>query len=500
MADRRAGHASVLGAVEEPAKPLSTAKVLRREFRGNLGAALKRSFSLQAYCDAALQKNQAALCLSGGGVRSAAFGLGVIEALAGKGLLTKFHYVSTVSGGGFIGGFITRWIKATKGDVATVERALKNAATPGVPEPRQIEWLREYSNYLTPRTGIASTDTWAAAVLWVRNTLINWFVFVPFFLIAAGIPNLYLALLRAMPDGYAPALLLLCLLLVAVATYFTGRDLPSHAAKRFDGNQVFWIVAVPSLVSSFLLTLAIAPAVFRTNSPSFAVLGVGTPLAAGAVMTVGLIAGYIMAGVATKHPAFLRNSWIWAIGAAISGLSVWLGIHIAQSSVVPDVAWHEGIFAALAPLWIVISQLLLVIYYTAFRRVREKDGLSPDLDREWLGRLSALKLKCAVLTAIYSALVLVGPLLFFANLGCDQGVADHRGRRRLGADRGARRKVRPERQRHGERVAAGPDDGPHRHPCGTGFHRAPDDRVLRDGEEACGPRRRRPRRPLHYDL
>jgi hypothetical protein len=62
--------------------------------------------------------NSAALCLSGGGIRSAAFALGVIQAFAAhprpdpsgfapvdsanRSLLAKFHYLSTVSGGGYI--------------------------------------------------------------------------------------------------------------------------------------------------------------------------------------------------------------------------------------------------------------------------------------------------------------------------------------------------------------------------------------------------------------
>ena len=45
----------------------------------------------------------AALCLSGGGIRSATFGLGVLQGLARHGLLDRFDYLSTVSGGGYIG-------------------------------------------------------------------------------------------------------------------------------------------------------------------------------------------------------------------------------------------------------------------------------------------------------------------------------------------------------------------------------------------------------------
>ena len=47
-----------------------------------------------------LGEKRAALCLSGGGIRSATFALGVLQGLARAGLLTQFHYLSTVSGGG----------------------------------------------------------------------------------------------------------------------------------------------------------------------------------------------------------------------------------------------------------------------------------------------------------------------------------------------------------------------------------------------------------------
>src|SRR5256886_12617375 len=58
-----------------------------------------------------LPEKRAALCISGGGIRSATFGLGILQGLARCGLLEKFHYLSTVSGGGFIGGWLSAWIR-----------------------------------------------------------------------------------------------------------------------------------------------------------------------------------------------------------------------------------------------------------------------------------------------------------------------------------------------------------------------------------------------------
>lgn len=55
-----------------------------------------------------------ALCLSGGGIRSATFNLGVLQGLARLGVLKETDYLSTVSGGGYIGSWLSssiRWQK-----------------------------------------------------------------------------------------------------------------------------------------------------------------------------------------------------------------------------------------------------------------------------------------------------------------------------------------------------------------------------------------------------
>lgn len=49
------------------------------------------------------------LALSGGGIRSATFGLGLLQGLSRLGVLSHLDYLSTVSGGGYIGGWWTAW-------------------------------------------------------------------------------------------------------------------------------------------------------------------------------------------------------------------------------------------------------------------------------------------------------------------------------------------------------------------------------------------------------
>ena len=51
--------------------------------------------------------NACGLALSGGGVRSATFCLGVVQVLQKKDLLLNFDYLSTVSGGGYLGAFLS---------------------------------------------------------------------------------------------------------------------------------------------------------------------------------------------------------------------------------------------------------------------------------------------------------------------------------------------------------------------------------------------------------
>jgi hypothetical protein len=138
-----------------------------------------------------------ALCLSGGGVRSASFNVGVIEALAvhprpdtdvkkageaqatgpEKSLLSQFDYLSTVSGGGYIGSWFSTWI-ARDGYNKVWHKLIGRREKPEK-EPPEIVWLRSYSNFLTPRRGLLSGDTWAAFALVIRNLVLNWLVIIP---------------------------------------------------------------------------------------------------------------------------------------------------------------------------------------------------------------------------------------------------------------------------------------------------------------------------------
>ena len=137
---------------------------------------------------------RAALCLSGGGIRSASFALGVLQGLASHGLLRHFHYLSTVSGGGYIGSWLSAWRFHQRNDEAVFNALATRSGYPvgrdeTFVEPAELQQLRANSNFLTPRLGAFSADTWTGVALYIRNFLLNWFIFAPLFLGLLLIPH-----------------------------------------------------------------------------------------------------------------------------------------------------------------------------------------------------------------------------------------------------------------------------------------------------------------------
>ena len=152
-----------------------------------------------------------ALCLSGGGIRSATFNLGILQGLAKTGVLKEVDYLSTVSGGGYIGSWLSSWISREEGNPAgKLDKVITTLAEEGTgiqrQEPYQVRFLRDYSNYLTPRVGIFSIDTWAIIGTYLRNLLLNWLVLLPLLFACLLVPRI---LIHFASGGVIPALALI---------------------------------------------------------------------------------------------------------------------------------------------------------------------------------------------------------------------------------------------------------------------------------------------------
>jgi hypothetical protein len=174
----------------------------------------------------AFQSCLCGLALSGGGIRSATFALGLLQGMADRNVLPYIDLVSTVSGGGYIGSWLIAWIKR-RGSVASVQQSLRGCAStlhlsPDCPvrrpedaardltdnlntvthnsDPRSdhvrpIRLLREYARYLAPQAGFLSPDTWTIVATWFRNTLLNLSVLTLFWGAALLLPRIVIFLL-----------------------------------------------------------------------------------------------------------------------------------------------------------------------------------------------------------------------------------------------------------------------------------------------------------------
>jgi hypothetical protein len=105
------------------------------------------------------------LALSGGGIRSASFSIGVLQALARSSVLSALHYVSAVSGGGYAASWIVTWAYRHQRGVEGVQDELFRSGNRCGP----LHWVRRYGSYLAHHLGPLSTDAWALLVAYLRN-------------------------------------------------------------------------------------------------------------------------------------------------------------------------------------------------------------------------------------------------------------------------------------------------------------------------------------------
>src|ERR1051325_2903286 len=156
------------------------------------------------YSQIAAQRHSG-LCISGGGIRSASFGLGVLQGLAKHGFLGKVDYLSTVSGGGYIGSWLSAWIHRHPNGRDGVIAELSDFRGAKIdPESEPIRRLREYSHYLTPQWGLLSADTWTWVAIFLRNLFLNWLVLIPLLAAVLAIPPICVEFILLNPDQTGP--------------------------------------------------------------------------------------------------------------------------------------------------------------------------------------------------------------------------------------------------------------------------------------------------------
>jgi len=413
-----------------------------------------------------------ALCLSGGGIRSASFALGVLQGLARRGVLQKFDYLSTVSGGGYVGSWLSSWIhRHPKGLSGVADELARNARIEAgdikrkvEPEPGPLRFLRSYSHFLNPRPGLFSADTWTWIGIYLRNLSLNWLALVPLLLVLVALPRLFASLLFELQwksiradhlvgwGGWAAtALALVTLVCVTInrpsitdtAEAQQGSDDTSPTSRRArlldrlkQPKAVAALGLAPLVAFAMLLALlvwGVQPLKVPIKLTQGLVLVAGSPLmdAVPLLARVGMdhlvVWGELIVFVAwIVAVALLRRLEGWRrakelVAMLVAGAFTWW--LIAEAA---DYAWFIGNYAqeafwlwsfAVYPLHLyvvlAVPALLMIVLagMTVFIGIVSKPRWIEDEDREWWGRFGSSVLMIVVAWIGFSAITVFGPPL-----------------------------------------------------------------------------------------
>ncbi len=394
--------------------------------------------------------NRTALCLSGGGIRSAALSFGVIQRFAGiqlmarqgdrpKSLLAEFDYLSTVSGGGYIGSWLSAWLYRARVSKGPSVVDLLNYRDPTGREAHPIENLRQRALYLAPRTSMLSADIWNDLACVIRNLLLNWAVLLPPIALAVLLMQIGIVVFNILCETSASlrwgilalALAGLFCSFAYTATYIPTRGLGKAPILRF----VTWDL-VPWLVCSALLLAAVS----ARTSASIMIAGhaVSLPYLAALAVICGVVL-FVAAWWAEPLLRLLqiaapggsraftlrvkddrkrdRGPWSWvAAGLAFGGFSAG-GIFLL--TVTPWTSVERSIAILLLGLpYMVLARLVAECIFTA----GSAELTASDVNFEWLSRAAGYFLLWSLIWILGVGLIGFGPHLLTMLHGYGKGV------------------------------------------------------------------------------
>ena len=351
-----------------------------------------------------LPDKRAAFCISGGGIRSATFGLGILQGLARCGLLDKFHYLSTVSGGGYIGSWLSAWIHRAGLTSVVAQLAYPSEQARPNPEPTQIQNLRSYSNYLSPRLGILSADSWTLVGTYLRNLLLNWCVIIPLLAAFLALPWIFSSIVMMDPPPRSDVLLWVGAVMVVIGVAYMGFNLPCGANLRWDQKRFLLFCLLPLFLASVLMTIYWAWFNYYGRSLiAWPLFGFGQPQTWVPFLYLG-IALHIASWLTSLLPAhgFRTLEFVAVvISGAIGGVILWLG---AQELFPHPVMQMELYICLAVPGFMALFFLAIM----AFAGISSR--WTDDSDREWWGRATGWLLAVALGWLLISGLVVFGPL------------------------------------------------------------------------------------------
>ena len=420
---------------------------------------------------------RSALCFSGGGIRSASFGLGVLQGLARLRLIGRFDYLSTVSGGGYLGGWLTAWIHRehmravaaapggepgpasdssqmgpaaaavadakTPGEgaaaaVRTVEAQLGHgAASPVEPEAEAVRRLRSYTRYMSPQAGFLSADTWTLISIYGRNVLLNWTVLLPLIAAALMFPRLSTAIVRLAQtqDQWTPrqadlweqgvlwaaaacGVIGFAYLMInrpgAVARGIWPWTAEARRGQRDPRSQASFLVLCLLPLWLFAFGLTVYWAWVTWGLTSLGYRILGVEVAPGVAFT--------LFGAAVSAGGFALSR-VWVRFGGLAGLGELIAV-AANGGLGGLLAWALAMHcfpdlgdAVEVELYVCIAGplLLLVFLLAGVLFVGAVSRISSDEDREWMARAGSWLTILIVMRGLISAVVVFGPLALAAS-------------------------------------------------------------------------------------
>ena len=243
------------------------------------------------------------LALSGGGIRSASFSLGVIQALEKYGILKSVDYLSTVSGGGFIGTCLSSVLN-TDIDVEAEKSPFRHKL--GNEESETMRHLRNSSRYLAPGGFI---DKMRLPTVLLRGIIINFCVLLAFMmLVVVPLTEIIFELKHYLVGFYNNIFFISSwgfFLILALIYPFIFRLF----FKKFNWRRrnAYEILLSISLVIP--LTVVIMAAVFPVVS-----------------LAIGHSWDQVQDWLLSRAPLQLKNYWIWLMAISVATLFMLAGM------------------------------------------------------------------------------------------------------------------------------------------------------------------------------
>jgi predicted acylesterase/phospholipase RssA len=371
------------------------------------------------------------LALSGGGIRSATFNLGVLQALAEARLLEQFDYLSTVSGGGYIGSWLSAWINRRDEANRAQEQAQSEQPgaqvehKPGVTsvqqelgssldrdeEPAPVRFLRSYSNYLTPKTGLLSSDTLAAVATYLRNFMLNVAILVACLVAVLLLPRVAASIGSVLRDAPCAALLI-GVVALAFAIWFIELNLATQLPQ--STRRAAWYAKRKAILLSIVVPLVVAGLalsywLIRADNQAW-VTGARTAKWFALVLVAGT-ASIALLWIAALRVAqverirYDRPNWGWRLLGLVTGIAVGLAALMCLQKMFGDSVdsglWHATV-SGLPALFGVFGLGAVFVIGTSGRQFEEDS-------REWWSRLGGVLIAVALIWFLVAAAAIYAP-------------------------------------------------------------------------------------------